>query len=40
MNLLERYCDSNVLVCATHFPEPSVGRVVQRGQAFWFNYEA
>ena len=40
LNLLERYCDSNVLLCATHFPEPSAGRVVQRGKAFWFNYEA
>jgi len=40
LNFLERYCDSNVLVCATHFPEPSVGRVVQRDQAFWFNYDA
>jgi len=40
LNFLERYCDSNVLVCATHFPEPSVGRIVQRDQAFWFNYEA
>jgi len=39
LNFLERYCDSNVLVCATHFPEPSVGRIVQRDKAFWFNYE-
>jgi len=35
---LERYCDSDVTVCATHFPEPSFGRIVQRGQAFWFEY--
>jgi glyoxylase-like metal-dependent hydrolase (beta-lactamase superfamily II) len=36
---LERYCDSGVTVCATHFPEPSFGRVVQREKAFWFEYE-
>jgi glyoxylase-like metal-dependent hydrolase (beta-lactamase superfamily II) len=35
---LERYCDTDVTVCATHFPEPSFGRIVQRGQAFWFEY--
>ena len=37
---LERYCDSGVTVCATHFPEPSVGRIIQRKDAFWFDYEA
>ena len=36
---LERCCDSGVLVCATHFPEPSLGRIVQREKAFWFDYE-
>jgi glyoxylase-like metal-dependent hydrolase (beta-lactamase superfamily II) len=37
---LERYCDSSVTVCATHFPEPSMGRIIQRDDAFWFEYEA
>ncbi len=37
---LERYCDSNVTVCATHFPEPSMGRITQRGNAFWFENDA
>ena len=37
---LERYCDSGVTVCATHFPEPSVGRIIQREDAYWFDYEA
>ena len=37
---LERYCDSGVMVCATHFPEPSLGRIVQREGAFWFDYAA
>jgi glyoxylase-like metal-dependent hydrolase (beta-lactamase superfamily II) len=35
---LERYCDSAVMVCATHFPEPSLGRIIQREKAFWFDY--
>jgi glyoxylase-like metal-dependent hydrolase (beta-lactamase superfamily II) len=34
---LERCCDSGAMVCATHFPEPSIGRVVQRDKAFWFD---
>lgn len=38
-SFLERYCDSNVMVCATHFPEPSMGRITQRDKAFWFEYE-
>jgi len=39
-NFLERYCDSSVTVCATHFPEPSMGRVTQRDNAFWFENDA
>lgn len=39
LNFLERYSDSKVLVCATHFPQPSFGRVVRRDQAFCFNYD-
>ncbi len=26
-------------ICATHFPEPSFGRLTERGDAFWFEYE-
>ena len=37
---LERYCDSSVMVCASHFPEPSIGRIVAREKAFWFDYDA
>jgi glyoxylase-like metal-dependent hydrolase (beta-lactamase superfamily II) len=33
---LERYCETGVTVCATHFPEPSIGRITQRDNAFWF----
>jgi glyoxylase-like metal-dependent hydrolase (beta-lactamase superfamily II) len=36
---LERYSDNGAIVCATHFPEPSFGRFVRRGDAFRFNYE-
>ena len=38
-SFLERYCDSGVTVCATHFPAPSFGRVTRRGDAFWYEYE-
>jgi glyoxylase-like metal-dependent hydrolase (beta-lactamase superfamily II) len=37
---LERYCDSGVMVCATHFPEPSIGRIIQRDKSFWFDDDA
>ena len=37
---LERYCDRDVLVCATHFPSPSFGHIVPHGDAFRFKYEA
>jgi glyoxylase-like metal-dependent hydrolase (beta-lactamase superfamily II) len=36
---LERCCEQDVLVCASHFPSPSFGRVVRDGDAFWFQYE-
>lgn len=33
---LERYCEVDVLVCGTHFPAPSMGHIVARDKAFWF----
>jgi glyoxylase-like metal-dependent hydrolase (beta-lactamase superfamily II) len=39
LNFLERHCESGALVCATHFPEPSFGRVVRHDGAFRFSYE-
>ncbi len=36
--VLERCAGEGLTVCATHFPEPSVGRVVPRDNAFWFDY--
>jgi len=35
---LGQYADTDTLVMGTHFPQPSVGRVVSRGQAFHFEY--
>jgi glyoxylase-like metal-dependent hydrolase (beta-lactamase superfamily II) len=36
---LERYCDTDVLICGTHFPSPSMGHIVPHGDAFRFKYE-
>jgi glyoxylase-like metal-dependent hydrolase (beta-lactamase superfamily II) len=36
-SFLERYCENGATVCATHFPEPSIGRLARRGDAFWFD---
>ena len=38
-SFLERHCESGTLVCATHFPEPSFGRVLRQDGAFRFRYE-
>jgi hypothetical protein len=37
-DFLERYCERDVLVCASHFPSPSFGRVTREGKGFWFEY--
>jgi len=37
---LERYSDTDVLVCMAHFASPSVGRIVRHAGAFLFNYDA
>jgi len=37
---LERCCGTGMLVCGTHFPSPSFGRVVPHADAFHFAYEA
>jgi glyoxylase-like metal-dependent hydrolase (beta-lactamase superfamily II) len=36
---LERYCDTDTLICATHFPSPSFGHIVPHGNVFQFAYE-
>ena len=38
-SFLERYCDTDVLICATHFPSPSFGHIAPQGEAFQFVYE-
>ena len=37
---LERYCETDTLVCTAHFPLPSAGRIVSHGTAFRFEYDA
>jgi len=36
---LERYCETDVLICGTHFPSPSLGHIVPHGDAFRFQDE-
>jgi glyoxylase-like metal-dependent hydrolase (beta-lactamase superfamily II) len=36
---LERYCERDVLVCASHFPSPSFGHIEPQGHDFRFAYE-
>jgi glyoxylase-like metal-dependent hydrolase (beta-lactamase superfamily II) len=33
---LERYCETNVIVCTAHFPLPSAGYVLRQGDGFRF----
>ena len=37
---LERYAETDTLVCTAHFPLPSAGRIVADGDAFRFQPEA
>ncbi len=37
---LESHADNGDLVMTAHFPTPSMGHVVSRDQAFWFDYVA
>lgn len=39
-SFLERYCETPTLVCTGHFPLPSAGRIVRRGEAFEFEYDS
>ena len=38
--VLERYADTDILVCTAHFPLPSAGRIIAEGDAFRFLTEA
>ena len=33
-NFLERYCDTDTLCCAAHFPSPSTGKIRRFGNGF------
>jgi glyoxylase-like metal-dependent hydrolase (beta-lactamase superfamily II) len=33
-SFLERYCDTDTLCCTAHFPSPSVGRIMRKGNGF------
>ena len=35
---LDRYCDTDTLICATHFPSPSFGYIAPNGDAYQYNY--
>ena len=37
---LERYCDTDTLICTAHFPSPSVGHFTRWGDGFRFKTEA
>jgi glyoxylase-like metal-dependent hydrolase (beta-lactamase superfamily II) len=36
---MERYCETDTLVCTAHFPLPSAGRVIRDGDVFGFEYD-
>ncbi|MGI9331641.1 MAG: MBL fold metallo-hydrolase [Gammaproteobacteria bacterium] len=36
---LERYCETDTLICTAHFPLPSAGRILPDGDAFRFVYD-
>jgi glyoxylase-like metal-dependent hydrolase (beta-lactamase superfamily II) len=36
---MERYGDTDTLVCTAHFPLPSAGRIVAAGDAFRFDFD-
>lgn len=36
--VMERYCDTDTLICTAHFPLPSIGYFVRHGDAFDFRY--
>ncbi len=38
-SFLERYCETDVLVCTAHFPAPSIGHIHRAGDAFRFEFE-
>ena len=37
-SFLDSYCETDVLICASHFPSPSFGHIVFRNAAYFFEY--
>lgn len=35
---MDRYCETDTLICSAHFPTPSIGHFVRRGDAFDFKF--
>lgn len=38
-DFLKRYADTDVLICASHFPSPSFGKVVRVGTGYAFEFD-
>ena len=36
---LEKYCETDTLVCTAHFPLPSAGRIAREGEGFRFEFD-
>jgi glyoxylase-like metal-dependent hydrolase (beta-lactamase superfamily II) len=36
---MERYCDTDTLICTAHFPLPSAGRIVADRDTFRFGFD-
>ena len=35
---MDRYCETDTLICSAHFPTPSIGHFVRHGDAFDFTF--
>ena len=36
--LMDKYCETETLICTAHFPSPSIGQFVRHGEAFDFKF--
>ena len=36
---LDRYCESDTLICTAHFPLPSAGHIIRAEEAYRFVYD-
>jgi len=37
-SFMDKYCETDVLIAATHFPSPSTGHFIRQGDAFGYRY--